>query len=563
MPTVTERLETLRQAVRYHAYRYYVLDDPVISDAEYDALWRELVALEAEHPELVTPDSPTQRVPGAAAERFAKVRHPAPILSLGNAFGPEELSAWRDRFAKLLPADELARVQYVVEPKIDGLTVVLHYEDGRFVLGATRGDGEVGEDITANLRTVQAVPLRVPVQESGIRSQGSGVRDQGSSAERGDSLRPSSFVLRPPSRLVVRGEAYVPIADFQRFNAEQAERGERTYANPRNFAAGSLRQLDARITAGRPIRLWVYQIVALEGAEIEPPATQWEALAYLRSLGFPVEARDRLFDDFEALAAYCVAWGETERRRLPYEADGLVIKIDSFATQARLGFAGKDPRWAVAYKYPGEEAVTRLLDIKVNVGRTGTLNPMAVLEPVQVGGVMVSSATLHNEDYIRDNDIRIGDMVAVKRAGEVIPQVLRPLAELRTGDERVWEMPKSVPRLRVGGGAGAGRGRDLLRQLSLSRAVGARGRALRQPRRDGYRRLRHQAGGAVRRAGLHRRPGRRLLSGCGQAAGAGRLRREEGRQPVGGDRGVQDPPAGPAPDRVWASRASARWSPRI
>ena len=437
MPTVAERLDTLRQAVRYHAYRYYVLDDPVISDAEYDALWRELVALEAEHRELVTPDSPTQRVPGAAAERFAKVRHPAPILSLGNAFGPEELCAWRDRFAKLLPADDLARAQYVVEPKIDGLTVVLHYEDGRFVLGATRGDGEVGEDITVNLRTVQAVPLRVPISDHGPSSMD----------ERPGTIdyRPSSIAHRPPSRLVVRGEAYVPIADFQRFNAEQAEREERTYANPRNFAAGSLRQLDARITAGRPIKLWVYQIIALEGAEIEPPATQWEALAYLRSLGFPVEARDRLFDDFEALAAYCAAWGQTERRQLPYEADGLVIKIDSFTTQARLGFAGKDPRWAVAYKYPGEEAVTRLLDIKVNVGRTGTLNPMAVLDPVQVGGVMVSSATLHNEDYIRENDIRIGDRVAVKRAGEVIPRVLRPLAELRTGDERVWEMPRSCP----------------------------------------------------------------------------------------------------------------------
>jgi DNA ligase (NAD+) len=385
----------------------------------------------------VTPDSPTQRVPGAAAERFAKVRHPAPILSLGNAFGPEELSAWRDRFARLLPADELARVQYVVEPKIDGLTVVLHYEDGRFALGATRGDGEVGEDITANLRTVQAVPLRVPL----VDHRPSTMDERPATTDH----RPSSIVHRPPSRLVVRGEAYVPIADFQRFNAEQTEREERTYANPRNFAAGSLRQLDARITAGRPIRLWVYQIVALEGAEIESPATQWEALAYLRSLGFPVEARDRLFDNFEALAAYCVAWGQTERRQLPYEADGLVIKIDSFATQARLGFVGKDPRWAVAYKYPGEEAVTRLLDIKVNVGRTGTLNPMAVLDPVQVGGVMVSSATLHNEDYIRENDIRIGDRVAVKRAGEVIPRVLRPLAELRTGDERVWEMPKACP----------------------------------------------------------------------------------------------------------------------
>jgi DNA ligase (NAD+) len=459
MPTVVERLETLRQAVRYYAYRYYVLDDPAISDAAYDALWRELVALEAEHPALLAPDSPTQRVPGAAAERFAKVRHPAPILSLGNAFGPEELAAWRDRFAKLLPADELARTQYVVEPKIDGLTVVLHYEEGRFVLGATRGDGEVGEDITANLRTVQAVPLRVPVPGSGVRDQGSGIRDQGpgirgqgsairdqgSGTRDQESLVAREDALRPPARLVVRGEAYVPIAEFQRFNAEQAEAGERTYANPRNFAAGSLRQLDARTTAGRPIKLWVYQIVALEGAGIEPPATQWEALAYLRALGFPVEARDRLLDDFGALTAYCAEWGRVERCELPYEADGLVIKINSFVTQARLGFVGKDPRWAVAYKYAGEEAITRLLDIKVNVGRTGTLNPMAALEPVQVGGVMVSSATLHNEDYIRDNDIRIGDRVAVKRAGEVIPQVLRPLAELRTGDERVWEMPKTCP----------------------------------------------------------------------------------------------------------------------
>ena len=440
MPTVAERLDTLRQAVRYHAYRYYVLDDPGISDAEYDALWRELVALEAEHPDLVTPDSPTQRVPGAAAERFAKVRHPAPILSLGNAFGPEDLIAWRDRFARLLPAEELSRVQYVVEPKIDGLTVVLHYEDGRFVLGATRGDGELGEDITANLRTVQAVPLRVPVDDGP-----STMDDRPPRRRRTNVLAivycPSSAVAAGRPRRGVRADRGLPA--FQR--RRRPRREERTYANPRNFAAGSLRQLDARITAGRPIKLWVYQIVALEGAGIEAPATQWEALAYLRSLGFPVESRDRLFDDFDALVSYCVAWGQSERRQLPYEADGLVIKISSFATQARLGFVGKDPRWAVAYKYPGEEAVTRLLDIKVNVGRTGTLNPMAVLDPVQVGGVTVSSATLHNEDYVRDNDIRIGDMVAVKRAGEVIPRVLRPLAELRTGDEHIWEMPKTCP----------------------------------------------------------------------------------------------------------------------
>lgn len=449
MRDIVERLETLRNAINYHAHRYYVLDDPTISDAEYDALWRELVALEAAHPELITPDSPTQRVPGAAAERFAKVRHPAPILSLGNAFGPDDLRAWRDRFMKLLPTDEQARVRYVVEPKIDGLTVVLHYEDGRLVLGATRGDGEVGEDITANLRTVKAVPLRVPVGGGAEGQRRGGAEEQGSGGVFADSLiRYSPFahsLLRPPSRLVVRGEAYVPIADFERFNAAQAETGERTYANPRNFAAGSLRQLDARITAGRPIKLWVYQIVALEGEGDEAPRSQWEALAYLRQLGFPVEARSRLFDDFDALVAFCEAWGAGERRQLPYEADGLVIKINDFATQERLGYVGKDPRWAVAYKYPAEEAVTRLLDIKVNVGRTGTLNPYAVLEPVRVGGVIVSSATLHNEDYVRDNDIRIGDMVAVKRAGEVIPQVLRPVVELRTGAEQPWQMPQTCP----------------------------------------------------------------------------------------------------------------------
>jgi DNA ligase (NAD+) len=430
MPDVADQLRVLRDAIEYYAYRYYVLDDPAVSDAEYDALWRELVALETAHPELITADSPTQRVPGAPAERFVKVRHPAPILSLGNAFSPEELVIWRDRFLRLLPEDAQAEIQYVVEPKIDGLSVVLHYEDGQFVLGATRGDGEVGEDITANLRTVKALPLRVPVEKT----------DEGRRAKDDAPSRPS--VVGRPSRLVVRGEAYVPVADFQRFNVLQAETGERTYANPRNFAAGSLRQLDARITAGRPIKLWLYQIIALEGEGIQPPRSQWATLTYLRALGFPVEARIRRFDDFDALVAYCIEWGDTERRKLPYEADGLVIKIDDFVLQERLGYVGKDPRWAIAYKYPAEEAITRLLDIKVNVGRTGTLNPYAVLEPVQVGGVTVTNATLHNEDYIRDKDIRVGDMVAVKRAGEVIPQVLRPLLELRTGDERVWQMPE-------------------------------------------------------------------------------------------------------------------------
>lgn len=414
-----ERVNALRRAIDHHAHRYYVLDDPQISDAEYDALWRELVALETAHPELVTPDSPTQRVAGAPAEGFVKVRHPAPVLSLGNAFTIEELYAWRDRLLRLLPEDQRADLAYVVEPKIDGLSVVLTYEAGRLVLGATRGDGEIGEDITLNLRAVRAAPLRIPVAED-------------------------AAAVAPPARIVVRGEAYTPIADFNRFNAKQEQTGERTYANPRNFAAGSVRQLDPRITATRPIRLWLYQILALVDGSRDV-GSQWEALAYLRILGFPVEQRARRFVDFDAVVQYVEEWGQVERQRLPYEADGLVIKVDSFAMQARLGFVGKDPRWAVAFKYPAQEAITRLLDIRVNVGRTGSLNPYAVLEPVVVGGVTVSQATLHNEDYVRELDIRIGDTVAVKRAGEVIPQVLRVLPELRTGNEQAWEMPRTCP----------------------------------------------------------------------------------------------------------------------
>ncbi len=417
MQPATERLEELRRAIRHYAYQYYVLDDPQLTDAEYDALWRELVALETANPELVTPDSPTQRVQGAPSDQFAKVRHPVPILSLGNAFSLDELAAWRERMMRQLPQSARTQAEYVVEPKIDGLTVVLHYEHGRFVLGATRGDGEVGEDITPNLRTLRALPLRIPTQTGGPL---------------------------PPARLVVRGEAYTPVADFRAYNAQQELAGERTYANPRNFAAGSLRQLDPRITALRPLRLWVYQIAILEDGSQAAPASQWETLTYLRDMGFPV-ARSYIFSDFDQVVALCDTWGDTERPKLSYEADGLVIKVNDAALQRRLGFVGKDPRWAVAYKYPPEEGITRVSDIKVNVGRTGTLNPYAVLEPVQIGGVTVSAATLHNEDYVREKDIRIGDTVAVKRAGEVIPQVLRPIVELRTGNEVPWQMPANCP----------------------------------------------------------------------------------------------------------------------
>ena len=410
-----QRIEELRAQIRYHDYRYYVLDDPVISDDAYDALYRELEELEQAHPDLITPDSPTQRVRGEVREEFTAVEHPRPMLSLSNAFNPEELRAWRDRFRKLLPADH-PEPAYVVEPKIDGLTVVLHYENGQFTLGATRGDGLRGEDITANLRTVKALPLRIPVDREAVPA--------------------------PPARLVVRGEAYMPIAAFEEFNRRQAAAGKKTYANPRNTAAGSLRVLDPSITASRPLSLFCYQVVILEGGPAL--ASQWEALAYLRRLGFPVSDLNRRFTDFEAVVEHCVAW-ESERHKLDFETDGLVIKIDDFATQERLGAVGSAPRWAVAYKYPAPEAVTRLKRIVVNVGRTGSLTPAAELEPVRIGGVTVRNATLHNADYIAERDIREGDMVVVKRAGEVIPQVLRPVLELRPPNTQPWRMPDRCP----------------------------------------------------------------------------------------------------------------------
>jgi len=414
---VRQRIEELREQVRYHAHRYHVLDDPIISDDAYDALYRELQELEAAHPELIAPDSPTQRVGGEIREEFAGVEHPRPMLSLSNSFTPGELAAWRDRFLRLLPQGT-PEPAYVVEPKIDGLTVVLHYDNGRFVLGATRGDGIRGEDITPNLRTVQALPLRIPV-----------------SGEAGSGLA-------APARLVVRGEAYMPIDAFEAFNRAQQEAGKKTYANPRNTAAGSLRVLDSSITASRPLSLYCYQVVEIEGSPA--PTGQWEALAYLRRLGFPVSDQNRRLTNFQAVVDLAVAW-EKVRDTLNFEADGLVIKIDDFALQERLGAVGNAPRWAVAYKYPAPEAVTRLVRIVVNVGRTGSLNPAAELEPVRIGGVTVSNATLHNADYVAERDIREGDMVVVKRAGEVIPQVLGPVLELRPPDARPWQMPDRCP----------------------------------------------------------------------------------------------------------------------
>jgi len=401
------RAARLRRSLQHHSHQYYTLDAPEISDAEFDVLLRELVALEEAFPELRTPDSPTQRVGGVVQDRFAKVTHPVSMLSLGNAFGPADLDAWQERMARLLPAG--TALDYVAEPKIDGLTVVLHYEDGRFVLGATRGDGRIGEDITENLRRVREVPHKL----------------------RG----------RAPRRLVVRGEVYMATGDFALFNANQAERGEKVYANPRNFAAGSLRQLDSSVTAARPLRLWAYQIVEAEGLDLD---SQWAALAALRAFGFPVSEESRRLASPEEVVARCTDFGEL-RGELAFETDGLVVKVDSFALQERLGAVGNAPRWAIAYKYPSEEVVTKLLGIGVNVGRTGVFKPWAELEPAEIGGVTVSSATLHNEDYIRDRDIRVGDSVVVKRAGEVIPQVLRSLPELRQGRPRRFKMPTHCP----------------------------------------------------------------------------------------------------------------------
>ena len=412
--TPDERIQQLRREINYHLYRYHVLDSPVISDAEYDALYRALAALEAEHPELVTPESPTQRAGAAAADIFAKVRHPAPILSLMNAFNADDLRAWRARIGRLLPAD--THLEYVVEPKLDGLTVVLHYRDGRFAQGATRGDGEVGEDVTANLRTLHGVPKRIPVDP-----------------------RQS---LRTPDYLVVRGEVFLPLDKFEALNAERLAAGEPLYMNPRNTAAGSLRQLDPAKTAERPLRLYCYDIVAIEGGEL--PRRQWERLAYLRDLGFPVSPDNTYCRSLDEVVAAYEQWIE-RRDHINYEVDGAVVKVDDRLLAEELGYAGKDPRGALAMKFPAREKTTRLLALQVNVGRTGVLAPNAVLEPVEIGGTMVRAATLHNFDEIARKDIRIGDRVLVKRAGDVIPYVVGPIVDARDGREQPIAPPETCP----------------------------------------------------------------------------------------------------------------------
>jgi DNA ligase (NAD+) len=455
---IAKLIETLRRDINYHNYRYYVLDDPVISDAEYDALMRKLRELEEAHPEMITPDSPTQRVGAAPLDRFEKVRHPQPILSLANAMNADEVREWFARISKLLPTgvspDKLA---FVVEPKFDGLTVVLTYEEGLLVQGTTRGDGEIGEDITANLRTVKSVPLRIPPVPAspvlpaparpGFATQAGVAQAQVASATPAGGVGQvqAKWAQRPsppvPSRLVVRGEAYMPRDRFRELNRRQEEAGERTFANPRNAAAGSLRQLDPSITAARPLSIFTYAIVEAEGVSVP---SQWETLLYLREMGFPVCQDFRRFSDLEEAIEYGEAW-MAKRDTLNYAADGVVIKIDDLNVARALGVVGKDPRGAIAFKAPAREATTKVLDIKVNVGRTGTLNPWAALEPVEVGGVIVKQATLHNFENVERKDIRVGDTVVIQRAGDVIPQVVKPVPALRPEGTKPYEPPERCP----------------------------------------------------------------------------------------------------------------------
>lgn len=401
--------EKLRREIRHNEYLYYVLDAPEITDAEYDRMMVRLRELEARYPDSIPADSPTQRVGGRASSQFTEVRHLEPLLSLGNVFSAEELRAFDERVRSGLPAG--SKVEYVMEPKIDGLACSLIYENGKLVRAATRGDGVVGENVTANVRTIRSIPLTLKVPE-------------------GEAV---------PELLDVRGEVYMPRQAFMRLNEQRAERGESEFANPRNAAAGSLRQLDPQVTASRSLSFFAYYLVG-EGAQPKHS----ESLALLARYGFKVSENYKVVENIDEAIKYIGDFNEL-RQGLSYDTDGAVIKVNDVYQQRILGATGKDPRWATAYKYPPEQAETTLEDIDWRVGRTGVLTPTAVLTPVKLSGSVISRATLHNEDFIRAKDIRIGDRVVINKAGEIIPEVLRVVAEKRTGDEKEVEIPNVCP----------------------------------------------------------------------------------------------------------------------
>ena len=418
---VKQRIQELRQLLQQASYAYYVLDSPIMEDAVYDQLYRELQSLETQYPELVTPDSPTQRVGEKPATQFTSVRHNIPLYSLENAFNIDELQAWDQRWRRQVPPETEA--EYVCELKIDGNALALTYENGVLTRGVTRGDGVVGEDITQNVRTIRSIPLRLNVETLHVTS-----------------LHVTSLL----ERVEVRGEAFLPLDVFKQINEERQKAGESLFANPRNAAAGTLRQLDSRIVAQRRLDFFAYtlHIPGMDDASLV--SSQWEALALLQKMGFRVNPNQRLCASLAEVAEYYQHW-DTERLNLPYMTDGVVVKINSFKLQEQLGFTQRFPRWAIALKYAAEEAPTRVENIAVNVGRTGALTPLAEMRPVQLAGTTVSRATLHNADRIAQLDIRIGDTVIVRKAGEIIPEVLRVLKELRPPDTEPFVMPSHCP----------------------------------------------------------------------------------------------------------------------
>lgn len=403
MEELRQKIEQLRGELRYHNYRYYILDDPGISDLEYDALMQKLIELETEHPELITADSPTQRVGHTPSAKFATVAHQEPLLSLSNAFSEEDLVAFKERVQK----QSTGSLSYLCELKIDGLAVSLNYENGVFVQGATRGDGEVGEEITTNLRTIRSLPLR----------------------------------LNEETTLNVRGEVYINRQDFATLNDQRKEQGESIFANPRNAAAGSLRQLDPRVTAQRPLDIFLYGIGNPEELGL---TTQKTALKLLQDLGLRVNPHSKECQDFGEVLEFVQTWQE-KRHTLPYEIDGVVVKVNELDLQRELGTTARSPRWAIAFKFPPEQVITKVLNINLQVGRTGALTPLAELEPIIVAGSRVSRATLHNEDIIKERDIRVGDYVVLQKAGDVIPEIVRSLPERRSGHEVPFNMAKACP----------------------------------------------------------------------------------------------------------------------